>query len=363
MELARLLPSRKWLPDISGEAALRRLPSARSFRRLLARERACADRLGDNFSLLSLGVDDWWTGRRTLLALAKILRRRLRDTDEAGWLDRRHLGIILPGTPAWGAWTLADDLCRSLPAATPLPECEVYSYPADAVGPEENRAGPLGIRRRMAVRRRAAAPVDQLLFQAIPLWKRALDIVGAGTALVALAPALAAVAAAIKLTDPGPVFFTQRRSGLGNKPFLLYKFRSMVVDAEARKRDLLAFNQQDGPAFKLRSDPRVTRLGRFLRATSIDELPQLWNVLRGDMSLVGPRPLPCDESDGCRGWQRRRLDVTPGLTCIWQVKGRSRVTFAEWVRMDLRYIGARSPWSDLKLLLQTVPALLFRKGW
>jgi lipopolysaccharide/colanic/teichoic acid biosynthesis glycosyltransferase len=363
MEPARLLPSRQWLPDISGEAALRRLPSAKTFRRLLAREGARADRLGDNFSLLSLGVNDWWTGRATLLRLAKILRRRLRATDEAGWLDRRHLGIILPGTPAWGAWTLADDLCRSLPEGTLLPECKVFSYPADWMGAEETRAGPLGVRRRMAVRRRPVTPVDLLLVQAMPLWKRALDVVVSALALVLLAPPLAVVAAAVKLSAPGPVFFAQRRSGLGGKPFVLYKFRSMVVDAEARKRDLLALNQQDGPAFKLRADPRVTRLGRFLRATSIDELPQFWNVLRGDMSLVGPRPLPCDESDACRGWQRRRLDVTPGLTCIWQVKGRSRVTFAEWVRMDLRYIGARSPWSDLKLLLQTVPALLLRKGW
>jgi lipopolysaccharide/colanic/teichoic acid biosynthesis glycosyltransferase len=137
----------------------------------------------------------------------------------------------------------------------------------------------------------------------------------------------------------------------------------MVLDAEVRKRELLALNEQDGPAFKVQADPRVTRIGRLLRAASIDELPQLWNVLRGEMSLVGPRPLPCAETEGCRGWQLRRLDVTPGVTCIWQVRGRSRVSFAEWMRMDIRYIGSRSLWGDLKLLLHTVPALLLRKGW
>ncbi len=150
------------------------------------------------------------------------------------------------------------------------------------------------------------------------------------------------IAAAIKFTSPGPVFFRQSRSGRGGRPFFMYKFRSMVVDAEESKSELLTLNEQDGPAFKLTSDPRVTRLGQFLRDTSLDELPQLINVFKGDMSLVGPRPLPCEETAGCLDWQRRRLDVTPGLTCIWQVRGRSRVTFNEWVRMDLQYVRRQS---------------------
>ena len=131
----------------------------------------------------------------------------------------------------------------------------------------------------------------------------------------------------------------------------------------ATKEELAHLNEiADGPAFKMKNDPRITRIGRFIRKTSIDELPQLFNVLHGEMSLVGPRPLPMDESAACDRWQRRRLDVTPGLTCIWQVKGRSRVTFAEWMRMDVNYIGGRSLWRDVRILAETVPAVLLRRG-
>jgi lipopolysaccharide/colanic/teichoic acid biosynthesis glycosyltransferase len=170
------------------------------------------------------------------------------------------------------------------------------------------------------------------------------------------------ISLAIKLTSRGPVFFKQYRSGHGGKPFALYKFRTMVINAEALKEELLPLNEQDGAAFKMKNDPRVTRLGRILRTTSLDELPQLWNILRGDMTLVGPRPLPCDETAACHGWQRRRLLVRPGLTCIWQVRGRGTVPFVEWIRMDLEYIRAQSLLHDLKLLVLTVPAVLLRRG-
>ena len=196
----------------------------------------------------------------------------------------------------------------------------------------------------------------------VPLWKRALDILAAGAGLVFLSPLLVVVALAVKLTSKGPIFYSQLRSGQGGKPFRIYKFRSMVVDADDRKKDLMAINEQDGPAFKVKNDPRVTKIGRFLRKTSIDELPQLWNVLKGEMTLVGPRAMYCPEMDACNRWQRRRLDVRQGITCIWQVGGRSSVPFDEWMRMDMRYIGKRSLWRDIKLLLQTIPAVLFRKG-
>ena len=204
--------------------------------------------------------------------------------------------------------------------------------------------------------------LDDLLIMPMPRWKRLCDIIGAIAMLIVAGPLMLVVAMMVKLNSRGSVFFIQRRAGLGGKPFTIYKFRTMVADAESQQQKLRGRNEQDGPAFKLTDDPRVTSLGRWLRKTSIDELPQLWNVIKGDMSLVGPRPLPLDESEACEPWQRRRLHVTPGLTCIWQVDGRSRVTFAEWVRMDVRYIRRRTLVHDFVILVRTVPAVLFRKG-
>ena len=150
--------------------------------------------------------------------------------------------------------------------------------------------------------------------------------------------------------------------GLGGARFTMFKLRTMSINADAQKASLMQHNEVDGPAFKMTNDPRVTPFGRFLRQTSIDELPQLWNVFRGDMSLVGPRPLPCAESEACSSWQQQRLDVTPGLTCIWQVSGRSLVSFVDWVRMDVRYIRDRSLRRDVSLLAKTIPAVMRRKG-
>jgi lipopolysaccharide/colanic/teichoic acid biosynthesis glycosyltransferase len=275
-------------------------------------------------------------------------------------LDVRRICAALPGTPVEGAWKVAGDVCRNLPANVPPPHCTVYCYPDDHSGggnATTSSAAALGPDSLTST-----ASLNVLLLKPPAVWKRCIDILGASIGLALLAPALAVIAAAVKVSSPGPVLFRQRRTGRGGRPFTIYKFRTMVVDAEARKAELLARNERDGPAFKIRHDPRVTWVGRILRSTSLDELPQLWNVLRGDMSLVGPRPLPCAESDYCTGWQRQRLDVTPGLTCIWQVRGRGGVSFADWVRMDVQYIRSRSPWLDLKLLLQTVPAVVLRRG-
>lgn len=204
--------------------------------------------------------------------------------------------------------------------------------------------------------------LQALLVHPVPRWKRALDVGGAAACLVLLSPVLATAAVAVRVSSPGPVLFRQLRTGAGGRPFVMYKLRTMCVDAEARKPDLRPHSEQDGPAFKMAHDPRVTRVGAVLRRTSIDEIPQLWNVLRGQMSLVGPRPLPVAEAAACQRWHHRRLDVAPGLTCLWQVAGRSRVTFNEWMRMDIGYIRRRGLVRDLKLLAATVPAVLLRRG-
>ena len=189
-------------------------------------------------------------------------------------------------------------------------------------------------------------------------------MVGAFVLLVLCAPLMLVVAALIKLTSPGPVVFRQQRSGLNGRPFMMLKFRSMTTDAEQRQHELAAFNEMEGPVFKVSRDPRVTRVGRWIRKYSVDELPQLWNVLRGEMSLVGPRPLPVDETRRFHDLaHRRRLSVKPGLTCLWQIRGRNEVTdFKEWVRLDLEYIDNWSLWLDLKILLRTVPVVLMGTG-
>ena len=193
--------------------------------------------------------------------------------------------------------------------------------------------------------------------------KRLLDIVVCMAGLTLLAPLLAATALAIKLTSTGPVFFSQIRLGLNKKTFRMFKFRTMVSNAAELQTELEHLNETDGPAFKISEDPRITRVGRWLRRTSIDELPQLFNVLIGDMSLVGPRPLPVRDYEGFSvDWHRRRFSVRPGISGLWQVAGRSNLPFDEWMALDLKYISEWSLALDLKVLLKTVPAVLRGTG-
>ncbi len=192
------------------------------------------------------------------------------------------------------------------------------------------------------------------------LWlKRTIDVTAAGAGLLLLTPVLLAIAIAIKLNSHGPVLFKQRRIGRGTRSFDIYKFRTMVCDAEERKADLALMNEAEGPMFKISDDPRVTSVGRFLRRFSLDELPQLWNVLHGEMSLVGPRPLIPAEDTHVLGRHRDRLDLTPGITGPWQVLGRSAIPFQEMVKLDYLYVAEWSIWNDIKLLIRTAP-LLFR---
>jgi lipopolysaccharide/colanic/teichoic acid biosynthesis glycosyltransferase len=348
-------------------------------------ERIRADRTDVGFALL-LWIEapgksddpDWF----------ETVRNRLRATDILGRWDARRIAILLPDTDEAGAGKLSDELQGLLLANgirgafeaythAPLKDTKDNGDPPPSNGDDSQHAingnGHIefaGQAKDQAaepdhaafVARMAAAPLESLLVRKLPLWKRLLDVAGAGAGLVALAPLFVIIALAVKLTSRGPTLFAQWRSGLGGRPFKMFKFRTMAVDAEARQAELRPASEQDGPAFKLKRDPRVTLIGRLLRKTSIDELPQLWNVLKGEMTLVGPRPLPCDETEACRPWQRRRLAVTPGLTCFWQVEGRSQVSFDDWMRADLRYVRRRSLWTDLRLILRTVPAVLFGRG-
>lgn len=193
-------------------------------------------------------------------------------------------------------------------------------------------------------------------------WKRALDICASLVGLILLSPLFAVVAVLIFREDRGKVFFAQERNGLDNRVFRMYKFRTMIANAPALRQELDKYNELDGPAFKMKDDPRITKIGGFLRRTSLDELPQLVNVLKGEMSLVGPRPLPIYETAQCNDYQLQRLLVKPGITCYWQISGRSDISFDQWIEMDLRYIRQASFLTDLKILLQTVKAVVTGKG-
>jgi len=193
--------------------------------------------------------------------------------------------------------------------------------------------------------------------------KRVIDVIGSFVLLALAAIPMAIIALVIRFTSPGPIIFSQARSGLHGRAFRMYKFRSMVTNAEQARSELESMNEMAGPVFKIKNDPRVTPLGRWLRKTSFDELPQLWNVMRGEMSLVGPRPLPLYETANFGDVsQRRRMSVRPGLTCLWQVRGRNEITdFKDWVRLDLEYIDRWTLWLDIEILFRTVPVVLF--GW
>lgn len=189
-------------------------------------------------------------------------------------------------------------------------------------------------------------------------FKRAMDIIGSLCGIILLSPLLIIVALAIKIEDPkGSIFFSQQRCGKDNKLFPMYKFRSMVSNAEELLEELMEHNEMDGPVFKIKDDPRITGVGKFIRKTSIDELPQLFNILRGDMSIVGPRPAIPHEVAEYSHYHKQRLLVKPGLTCIWQVSGRNSIGFDEWMEMDLEYIEKRNLWMDIKLIFKTVGVL------
>ncbi|HUR28087.1 MAG TPA: sugar transferase [Planctomycetota bacterium] len=365
---------------------------AHEFETILARERDLADRGTRFFTLMVLRDRD--VEARALNVFALRLRERLRSTDLVGRIGSDQLGLLLSDTALEGAQIVGDWIDTVAAEVGLQLDAMIYAYPsvdeARSTALDEEETESDGLEESLAERDASANgspreedsmrdtdsvledrspqgrwPVADLwceLSEPIPMWKRTLDILGAGTALVALSPLLLCTAIAIKLDSPGPVIFCQKRAGRGARPFDFFKFRSMHVGAEARRAELAAKNEQEGPIFKMRNDPRVTRVGRILRRWSIDELPQLWNILRGDLSLVGPRSPTFDEVAKYERWQRRRLNVTGGVTCIWQVSGRSQVGFRDWMRMDLRYVRARGLWLDLCLLAKTVPAVLTCKG-
>ncbi|MEO2020058.1 MAG: sugar transferase [Fuerstiella sp.] len=387
-----------------------------AFTSILRLEQMRSDRSGTTFAL---SVFSFKSELDCDQFQAHVVGRR-RATDHIGRMSRKKIGVVLWDTSTEGAWKFADKVIGPDVDAF-AGDREIFVYPTkwlsnDFEVAHENydplHAGPVcdsAVEPALAPQSQSAAtatltvprtqpksvihaenslalteeliqllmdddgdlpvtapstqPMEPLFAQPLPLWKRTIDIAGATCGLILLAPLFVVVATIIKLTSAGPLIFSQRRSGRAGIPFTMYKFRSMVADAEEQQKELAKNNAQDGPAFKMESDPRITSIGHFIRRTSIDELPQLWNVLRGEMSLVGPRPLLCEETEVCEAWQKRRLEVTPGLTCIWQVQDdRTRIPFADWARMDIRYIRSRTLKNDAALVLKTFRSIFGRKG-
>jgi lipopolysaccharide/colanic/teichoic acid biosynthesis glycosyltransferase len=369
------------------------------FRFELARETSRSNRRpsGREFAIVILQVVEQ-NDSHPWNELVTGLSARLRISDTIGWFHGK-LAILLPETDQQGAMLVANDVAKLGLLYSLRIDTEIRVYPwddelvnvadelradrhiensamADETVPDhsgelinaESDSEPalcVGSRalndlhdpRKMRSAMFAFQPTIKT-----PWWKRTTDIVGSSVGLICLSPVFAVAAIAIKLDGAGPVFFKQQREGKDGRCFHIWKFRTMHRDADDLKEDLRHISEQDGPAFKLADDPRVTRVGRYLRKSCIDELPQLINVLRGEMSLVGPRPLPVNESVACKTWQRHRLRVLPGLTCIWQVEGSRKTKFDDWMRMDREYLRHRSFVFDLKLIFRTAVLAVMHRG-
>ena len=317
-------------------------------RSILTANRLTTDR-GLGYRLLGF-VDDRWYAENVPAIYRPMLVGRLSEIAHLlRTLALDEVIITLPLASAYADVRDIYDMCRQQGI---LARCEVSLFSTPGAGVGKHGFSLQFTSHNQSVWGQGAVSV-----------KRLLDICVALLALIAACPLLAAIAVAIKLTSHGPVFFLQERLGLGKRRFKICKFRTMVVDAEQRIASLEHLNQSAGPTFKLKGDPRITPIGSFLRKTSLDELPQLLNVLLGDMSLVGPRPLPLRDCGGfSEDWHRRRFSVKPGITCLWQITGRSTIGFDQWMELDMNYIDSWSIWLDLKILCQTIPAVLRGSG-
>ena len=364
--------------------------SRRQMDREVVRERVRASRRGIPFCIVMVTL--LTPKRKASRQVARLLLRNLRQTDHKGMLGLAEFSILLTDTPHAAGATVVRRLQSLFSEHGLFVRLELkvheppnYDPPADddhwdhrEDRRHENVAdmhtSERRNERRELVSRSAASAFDgndDYVSSEDPLIevqtfssviKRGLDIIISGAALVVLSPILGAAILAVRWTSSGPAIFKQTREGYRGRAFTIYKLRTMVQNAEASQDQLRKLSHRDGPAFKIANDPRVTPVGRFLRASCIDELPQLVNVLKGDMSIVGPRPLPWHESRSCAHWHRRRLDVLPGLTCSWQIDKARAETFDDWMRLDLDYVDNRNFWFDMSLICRTFSVALLGRG-
>jgi lipopolysaccharide/colanic/teichoic acid biosynthesis glycosyltransferase len=358
-----------------------RVHSAKVFASILNRERDRSDRTSQEFSMVVF--DTGAASRRSagVRDLVSVLARRIHSTDDIGWLEDGRIAAALPHTPPEGAWKFVDNVRRALGGGAPCPECTVYVYPtrwitrADGVScpPPDARTTPsqpaipfpkTGDGDPGFEAKSCSRPMEELdshFLRPIPFWKRAIDIMGSLLAMILLSPLVLLVALLIKIVSPGPLFFRQERVGYLGRRFTLWKFRTMDVNTDTavhqeHLRELMA-GEKEMVKLDNGQDPRIIPFGHMLRATGIDELPQLLNVLLGEMSLVGPRPCLPYEASAFLPWQMRRFDAVPGLTGLWQVSGKNRTTFREMMALDVRYAKKPAFPLDTMIFLKTVPAI------
>ena len=366
--------------------------SSVEFKKRIAAQRNISNRGQYEFSLLvySTTTDGFTWEPRVVREMVK----RIRSVDEIGWIDNQRIGFVLPYTSVDGAEKLASLISNAIKDSVQPLEYFIYNHPSKTYVNSDGQRHQMDIEGLFSLEFQDDESCDEIensdtggvvtvdevtqsrmpledfhLLSGItaPIWKRGMDIAGAVVCLILLSPIMLLTAIAVKISSKGPILFKQDRIGLGMKPFKMYKFRSMVVHSPTQSSiHLIQSDEADdaGPFVlkKIESDPRITTIGRFIRKWSLDELPQFFNVLLGDMGLVGPRPLVWEEAKACINWHESRFDVKPGLTCIWQINGRSQIKADERSRMDLRYILNISLLQDLKLLILTPLAVIRATG-
>lgn len=333
----------------------RQLASQEDFQAAAVRERVRVHRNNSQLALILLDYGDRIVAD-SLASLSDCLELRLSPVDMAGFTNDGRIGVLLPDLAMDRVTEIADEI-QEVCGKHATVRCEVLVFPHGSNRGSRQERVDDGERQSGELR-----ALDRLLAAPMPIWKRAIDIGVALTGLLLAMPVILVAGLLIKLTSHGSMFYRQRRTGHGGREFHILKLRTMFMNAESLVDNLRHKSDRDGPAFKLRNDPRILPVGRVLRKLSIDELPQLWNVLVGEMSLVGPRPLPVDETKELADWHRERLRLKPGITGPWQVSGRNDVTFENWMRMDVDYVRNVSLRRDLMILAQTVPAVLFCRG-
>ncbi|HUT62759.1 MAG TPA: sugar transferase, partial [Anaerolineae bacterium] len=321
------------------------------FHSILKSERFRSDRAKADFSLITFDVRLLEKDKNLTKHLLDTLTSRVRITDTVGWLGKLTIAVLLPDTSSKGAWMLAETICKGMTAFAPTPIYTIYAYPSQKWNTGKNIPEQSSFIEKMNSK-------ITVSYQ-MPLWKRIIDIFGSLTGLILFSPFFIFVSTIIKLVSPGPVFFKQKRIGHSGKIFTFLKFRTMhtnnddSIHRQYLKELINGDNNGERPMEKLENDSRIIPMGSFLRKTCIDELPQLINVLLGDMSLVGPRPCIPYEAEEYLRWHTRRFDIVPGMTGLWQIRGKNKTTFKEMIRLDIQYAERLSFWLDIKILFKT----------